>query len=233
MDGPLPVGLVDEIRRLIREDHAPSGLDLYPAVFDSPLLFPLQRQAETAAMIALARTISPRVVMEIGADKAGGVLHWLRAFPLERFVGIEIRGTPYGDVLDAAFPRTECLWIAESSYKPSVVRRVREWLDGDRIDVLFLDGDKARFYDDFEAYLPMVRAGGLVLTHDVRDAAPGEAYRRARKHPRVREATTIEDTSEVPAALERAAAGIAPATPHEGWLRHWQGASCGVGVLWV
>lgn len=233
MDGPLPAGLVAELERVFREDTDPPGRDLYPAVFDSALLFPLQRRAETAAMIALARTISPRIVMEVGADKAGGVLHWLRAFPLERFVGIEIRGTPYGAVLDAAFPLTECLWIAESSYEPRVVRRVEEWLRGARIDVLFLDGDKARFYDDFEAYLPMVRRRGLVLMHDVRDPAPGEAYQRARKHPRVRETTTIEDISEVAPALEREAAGIAPATPHEGWLRQWRGASCGVGVLWV
>lgn len=176
----------------------------------------------------------PRVVGIIGGDKGGDLYHFLKCLPtVRRAFTIEIRGTPYIDLFRGAFPGVDMLGIPASSYAPETVDQVRVWLADEPIDVLFIDGDKSRFHDDFLAYLPMVRAGGLVLMHDVRDAAPGAAFERARLHVRVRESATIEDVSEVAPALERERAGIPPANAHEGWLRAWRGESCGVGVLWV
>lgn len=232
MDAPFPAGLMDDIERVLREDDSPPALDLYPAVFES-LMFPLQRQDELAAMIRLARMITPRVVMEIGADKGGGCYHFLKGLRPDRFIGVEIRGTPYGEALSRAFEPTRCLWLEASSYDPKTVEIARGWLAGQPIDVLFIDGDKARFLDDFEAYLPHVRQGGLVFMHDVRDPTPGRAFILAATHPRVRAAHALESTIETAFAIAREVEGHPPASSHEGWLRHWRGASCGLGVLWV
>jgi hypothetical protein len=232
-DDPLPYGLVEEIERVLREDTSNVGLNIYHAVFDSGLMFPLQRRHELEAMMATARSVNPRTVMEIGADKGGGVYHWIKGLLPARFIGIEIRGTPYGSLFDKAFPETKSLWISGSSYDERVVAKVGEWLGNDPIDVIFIDGDKAMFHADFLAYLPRVRHGGVIFMHDVRDDAPGSAFRQAACHERVRASLTFESTIEVLVAVAHEMAGDPPSGAHEGWLRHWRGRSCGVGVLWV
>jgi hypothetical protein len=232
-DEPLPYGLVEEIARVLREDLTPTGLNLYDAVFESGLIFPLQRRGELAAMMATARRITPRTIMEIGADKGGGVYHWIKGHLPSRFIGIEIRGTPYGDLFEAAFSPMRCKWISGSSYDERVVADVAAWLQGDLIDVLFIDGDKAMFHADFLAYLPLVRPGGIIFMHDVRDDAPGAAFRLAACHPRVRDHLGTESTLEVLESVARNVDGIPAQNEHENWLRHWRGRSCGFGVLWV
>lgn len=57
MDDKFPDGMLESIANVIATDHSPTGLDLYDAVFDSPLMFPLQRRAEMAAMMRLARSV--------------------------------------------------------------------------------------------------------------------------------------------------------------------------------
>ena len=61
MDAPLPAGLVPAWEQFFQEPHEP-GADLYDEIFDSPILFPLQRKREMAAMMRAAG--SPQVVMQ-------------------------------------------------------------------------------------------------------------------------------------------------------------------------
>ena len=233
-DAPFPEGMIEEIARVLKcHDALPAGLDSYEDVFRSPLMFPLQRRREMEGMMRLARSVDPKTAVAIGVDKAGDPYHWLKCLKLERFVGIEIRGTPYGEMLSAAFPETKCLWLGRSSYDDDTLALVRVFLGGNLIDALFIDGDKAQFSRDFESYLPLVRRGGIVFMHDVSDASPGAAFLRAQQHERVRSSFAFTSTVEVAESLAREAQGIPAATAHEGWLRQWRGRSCGVGVLWV
>jgi predicted O-methyltransferase YrrM len=236
MDEPFPLGMVEAITEILRTDYAtPTGADVYPHVFESPMFFPLQRQRETAQMIALARSIDPAVIMEIGTDKGGGLYHWCKGLTPRRVVAAEIRGTPYSDVFEQAFPTIDFLWLPISSYEPPAPVEVELWLDrqdgADRIDVLFIDGAKAYFYQDFMTYMPMMRRGGIVFMHDVTDPAPSEAFSVASRDPRIAEAWVIHDITESHEAMEREARGLLVDTMYEGWLRYWKGASCGVGVL--
>lgn len=237
MDAPFPAGMIEDIKRVVKEDTTASGLNLYPCVFSAPLMFPLQRKEELKTMLQLARTVKPQVIMEIGADKGGGCYHWLKGIQPARFCGIEIRGVPYAPIFSQAFQQIDCFWLGASSYAPETVRDVKRWLDGatqaDKIDVLFIDGDKSAFLQDFECYLPMMREGGIVFMHDVRDPDPGRAFRVAAQNPRVRSAVQFENTIEVLDSVEREMHSIASESAHENWLRHWRGRSCGVGVLWV
>jgi hypothetical protein len=75
-----PVGMCEEIERVLDQcKQLPDGLSVYRPVIDSPLMFPLQRPAEMELMFSAARTVNPKVVMEIGADKSGGLYHWCRS----------------------------------------------------------------------------------------------------------------------------------------------------------
>ena len=236
MDAPLPDGLTERWETFLSTAESTargSESGVCDAVFEDGMLFPLQRRDEMAAMLRLAVLLNPEAVCEIGVDKGASALHWLLLRTVRRFVGIEIRGVPYGDAFKRAFPETHQLWLAASSYAPETVRVVGDWLGDEMFDVLFIDGDKSAFIRDFDAYLRYVRSGGIVFMHDVRDAAPRIDFERARLHPRVRDSLVLESTIESLYAIYRARQGVAPANAYEGWLRHWRGASCGVGILWV
>ena len=89
MDGPLPTNLAECWRGLLYDRNIQTG-----DVYAHPVLFPLQRQAEAAEMVKVARGVSPTVVMEIGADKGGGILAWCMLPTVRRVIACEIRGTP-------------------------------------------------------------------------------------------------------------------------------------------
>ena len=228
---PIPAEVVPEWQKIFAAPR-PGGCSVYPEIFENGWLFPLQRMRETEKMIDLARMITPRVILEIGSDKGGSFYHWIEGIPsVLKAIAIEIRGTPFADVFAAAFPDRRLLCIEESSYDPATVARVAAFLEGDAIDCLFIDGDKCAFDRDFDAYLPMMRAGGIVFFHDIQDADNStetfERLSRTYKHE------SIIDTSEYDAIAAREAAGIAPASSYEQWFRIWKRRSCGVGVIYV
>lgn len=224
----------DNFLGLLREFFAteasrPPGLDIYEDCFQSPLFFPLQRKRELEKMIQLVRRVvgEPRVVMEIGADKGAGFYHWVKCFPsVEKAIAVEIRGTPYASLFEEHFPEVQFLWVEDSSYKMQTVHQV--WGFADRLDVLFVDGDKLATRRDCEWYLPIVSNQGLVFIHDVLDE-PRDAFRiLAQTHRTDR----IVDVTESHEAMEREAAGVPIDSAYEQWLRHWQGRSATVGVVY-
>lgn len=180
MDAPLPEGLTKAWEEfLASESSRTPGMDLYPEVFEHPLLFPLQRMGEAAAMIQIAREYSPKVVMDVGSDKGGGLYHWIKCLPsVQRVIACEVRGTPYNVALQRAFPSIDFLWLPFSSYKASTVDEVKWFLDDPpaTIDVLFLDGDKARFDQDFWLYARFMTPRSVVFFHDVADPSPRQAF---------------------------------------------------------
>lgn len=234
MDDPYPEGMVDEIKRFLADDHKRRrGEDWYLDVFETQTFFPLQRRHELAEMMRRARQIRPRVVMEIGADKGGGLYHWAKCLPtVDRIIACEIRGCPYKTMFDRAFPHIDFLWLEDTSQDDNDAF-VQGWLQTiggiSRIDILFIDGDKTKFLEDFDAYLPLMSQDGLVFMHDVQDRLPKEAYETVLA--RGYRGETIIDTSE---SLEQEVLdmqGVPPRNPYEAWLRHWKGSSCGVGVI--
>jgi predicted O-methyltransferase YrrM len=232
MDAPFPEGMLEDIQRFfVTEATRAPGLDLYLDVFKTDLFFPLQRQAELAEMMRTARLIEPRVVYEIGCDKGSGLYHWCKCLPtVRRVVACEIRGTPYCHEFEKAFPNIDFLWLEESSFGGSAMRKVSRWLAGDKIDCLFIDGHKRHFETDFNCYRRMMNPAGVVFMHDITDEMPGAAYQNVIRRGEFRTKEII-DRSDTFQAIEREGQGIPIANVHERWLRTWRGRSCGVGVI--
>lgn len=233
MDADFPVELKDDVRKFFQHDVArPAGLSVYDDVYDNAgCMFPLQRKRETAYMMQTARRITPQVVMEIGADKGGGFYHWCKSLlSVRRAIACEVRGTPYAEEFKHNFPNIDFLFLPKSSYAMSTVAEVAEWLGGDKIDCLFIDGDKSQFYLDYTLYSPFIRKGGLLFVHDIRDPGPREAWIKMKGQHVHRE---FIDESEAHEACEREKQGVASISQHENWLRHWRGQSAGVGVLFL
>lgn len=235
-DAPFPEGMVAEIEKFLAGDvNRPNGFSVYQDVFKTNLMFPLQRPAELAKMMSMAARMGPKVVMEIGADKGGGLYHWCKLPSVQTVIACEVRGLPYAHAFEEAFPRIRFLWLHGSSYDPDTARRVAEFMRdrGTTIDVLFIDGDKSAMRVDFDIYKQLMTRPGLAFVHDVQDPAPSEAFHGIMSDAdKLREACeTIIDTSDSQWAMQRKADKVESSCPHEDWLRHWAGRSCGVGVV--
>lgn len=207
------------------------GRLVYEEVFESAL-FPLQRKEEMREMFRVANTISPRVVYEIGSDKGGSLYHWCRQPSVKRVIAAEIAGIPYHEHFKKAFPAIDFLWLPQSSYAKDSVSRVKDWLAGDRLDVVFIDGDKLQFKRDFEIVKPLLSDQAICLLHDIQDqfvGGPRFAFEDlAKSYPHVRLVNTTASLE----AFEREQRGE-PSNQYESWLRHWRGQSAGVGILYA
>jgi len=214
------------------ESERPAGLDSYDDIFRSPCAFPLQRRRELERMIRIARKVEPRVVVDIGTDKCGGLYHWCKCFStVERVVSIELRGCPCSALFEQHFPTVDFLWIADSSYSDQTVRRVVQFLADQAVDVLFIDGDKGATMHDFATYSPIVRKGGVVFIHDINE--PGHPRETFDELAKTYSTERIVDTTESEEAMERQERYVPIDTAYETWLRYWCGRSAGVGVLYM
>lgn len=230
---PLPNGLAEQWAQFFSTDTEPRGRNVYEPIFSHPLLFPLQRRKELTFMMSTANVLNPRVVFEIGTAKGGGFYHWCKSLPtVKRAAACNINGTPYSQAFSAYFNAIEFLWLPQSSHDPKSLDAVTEWLDKDTIDCLFIDGDKFNSYKDFTTYQPLMSPDGIIFVHDVQDSIrPKAGYKRMLAHGhRHMEYVNTEESS---TAMARERQGIRAANPHEQWLRHWRGHSCGVGVIWM
>jgi len=231
--------MVPEIERWLRSSYnAPEWDEDHPCVdwvFETERMFPLQRKAELAAMLRKAHEYRPRCVMEIGADKAGGLYHWCKRMPeLHYCVACEIRGTPYRRSFEAAFPHVDFLWVEASSYASTTVEAVRGWLAarGIKINVLFCDGDKCHAHHDIRLYEPMMSRPGVIFVHDILDEAPGRDWGPiTERQYRARKGAIVYADEWRQLFDEGAAPMRQPRNAWEQWLLHWKGQSCGVGFL--
>ena len=233
MDAPFPTAMMPDIQRFFADVHPrlrPARV-VYAEVFATELFFPLQRKRELARMLDVAG--QPVTVMEIGADKGGGLYHWCMLPSVRNVIACEIRGTPYMHEFERAFPDIDFYWVQTSSYAVQNVERVAAWLKARQLllDVLFIDGDKTGMLKDFTAYKPLMQPRGVMFLHDVRDSGgPREAWAALSQSYRTEHIVDESEYVELRAHTDACADGR-PLTPWEQWLLHWKGKSCTVGVV--
>lgn len=234
-DAPFPEAMLPNIEEFFQSEHTrEEGLNLYEDVFDTNLFFPLQRKRELVKMVEEARQVRPYTIMEIGTDKGGGFYHWCKCFPEAiNLIACEYRGLPYAEEFEAAFPGKDFFWMEGSSRDKNNLTDLEDWLRGEKIDVLFIDGEKTCFKQDFLTYLPLMNPEGIVFMHDVHeDSSPmREAFEYVCKRYNYRN-KIILDNSEVREAAKKDPE-TERVTPYEHWLRYWMGRSCGVGVIYL
>ena len=118
--------------------------------------------------------LRPRRVCEIGTA-AGGTLYLLTrvSAPDALVVSIDLVIAPHTRALRErlARPGQRVVSLSGDSHSEEMALRLERLLDGQPLDVLFIDGDHS--YDgvraDFERYSPLVRSGGIVALHDVNE----------------------------------------------------------------
>lgn len=127
-----------------------------------------QRVDELASAVAIAASVTPKIIVEIGCD-AGGTLYAWRQL-CDSVYGITLPdNSPSTGGQSYALVDHGAEVLLEDSHSPLALAWLETKLAGRPIDVLHIDGDHS--YEgvdsDYRMYSPLVRSGGLVLVHDV------------------------------------------------------------------
>ena len=234
MNGPWPAGMMEEIESILSRHHEwPDGLDSYDALFESGTFFPLQRRRELEAMMRRCRSINPKTVMVIGADKGADVFHFVKCLPsVQKVIACEIRGTPYAELFSRYFPKVDFLFMPVGSRDGIALHEVAKI---GNIDALFIDGDKNAFKEDFETYRRFMLPGGVVLMHDIcLSSTNGFCSKTFDQIARRYRTEKIIDMSEHDEDRERQARGEPVKNSYGEWIRRWNNENtAGVGVLYL
>lgn len=131
---------------------------------------PHQISSEIEAFLQLASTRPHRVVGEIGLGEGGTHVLLGRALPsLKKLVGLDLFVRNRKRLRRLIRPGIQHQLLHGNSTDEQTIRRVRKFLNPDQFDILFIDGDHSRLgvQRDYELYSPMVKAGGLIVFHDI------------------------------------------------------------------
>ena len=143
----------------------------------------IQEPTELASLIELLQERKPHHILEIGSEAGGTFWAWCQIA-----TGLKISiDKPDGNSGSGRFVDPDALAlrtagfqsyakdvrvITGDSHSPLIVGRVRSILRGELLDFMFIDGDHA--YEgvkkDFDAYREMVKRGGLIAFHDIKDS---------------------------------------------------------------
>ena len=130
----------------------------------------VQIPGEIKGAIDYMNSEAPLRVCEIGTEHGGTNLLLSQALPsVQMMVGIDlyIKHKPQLRLLHR--PSQQIVLIDASSYTPRTVKHVERILDGQKLDVLFIDGDHRYegVKQDFLMYRHLVREEGFILFHDI------------------------------------------------------------------
>lgn len=133
------------------------------AIINGAIQKPEELRSFLEAFIAMPpRHEEPKVIVEIGCD-AGGML-WLWRKLGYKVLGVTLVNGPYSS--PEPFESHGADTIIGDSHNPAVYTKVKQWLDGRKADLIFIDGDHT--YQgvalDFDMYSPWAQA---VAFHDI------------------------------------------------------------------
>lgn len=187
---------------------------------------PLQRKAELKAMMAIATPYLSQngTVVEIGNSAGGGLIFW-PAYGAKRVGGYDPQGHDYLPHFQKIYPKVDWHLIHGSSLDTANVQKTKHWLNGKTIDVLFVDGDKNHFYDDFTNHIHLMSPNSVVFMHDITSTARNHWDRIEREDFNTcRLINTFESIHSMKHDHENY---------YEGWLKRWNGRGCGVGCVFM
>ena len=145
---------------------------------------PSQNRSELVKFLALVAERKPRNVIEIGSASGGNLFLLTRiASPNSVIVSIDLPGGEFGGgyrrwriplYLWFARPGQRIHLIRGDSHAPETLSKVMRLFKDRRVDLLFIDGDHSYsgVKQDFEMYSKLVRYGGIIALHDIKEHPP-------------------------------------------------------------
>lgn len=129
-----------------------------------------QIEVEITGLLEFVSARAPRLVCEIGTAMGGTTYLLGQSLPsVERLIGVDIFVRRRRRLEFFSRPG-QCLTFLEgSSYAPETVASLSNHLSGEKLDLLFIDGDHnyRGVANDFALYRHFVKDGGIVVFHDI------------------------------------------------------------------
>lgn len=139
----------------------------------------LQKPEELQRLVELLGDRKPMNVLEIGTCHGGTLWLWCQlAHPHAQIVSVDLPDGPYGGGYPtSAVPKllsygNDHQWIQlfqGDSHDEKMLKSVKGFLAGRKIDLLFIDGDHTfeGVKRDWVMYSPLVSEEGLIIFHDI------------------------------------------------------------------
>jgi predicted O-methyltransferase YrrM len=138
-----------------------------------------QIKSEFIDMLMWAKDLKPANILEIGTAKGATLLAWCR-FASNKVVSVDlpggIHGGGYPEIKQGLYQhfvsdrdKVKLFCIQDDSHAATTRQKAESFLAGDKLDILFIDGDHtySGVKRDFELWSPLVRPGGFVVFHDI------------------------------------------------------------------
>lgn len=134
---------------------------------------PQQRREEFIGLLRVFRENNPGCVMEIGTAEGGSLFCFCKLAPDNaKIISVDLPPLAYELFYRKYFKyftKRKLHLLKGDSHKNETLKKVKEVLNNDKIDFLFIDADHS--YEgvkkDFEMYSPLVRPGGIIAFHDI------------------------------------------------------------------
>jgi len=144
------------------------------------LFAPRQVKEEVVELAGVLRPLKPKVIVEIGTGRSGGMLFvYSRVASADALIiSIDLPGGEFGDSYPAhkvpifkrmGFPGQKIYPIRASSHDPATLAQVKKILGGRPVDFLFIDGDHTYegVKQDLLMYSALVAPEGLIALQDI------------------------------------------------------------------
>ena len=143
------------------------------------LIRPMQIKEEFIELLKIFQTLNPKYILEIGTANGGSLFCFCKlARGDAKIISIDLPEGPFGGgypewkipIYQAFKKKNQKLYLLRmDSHKKETLEKVKEILNGEELDFLFIDGDHS--YEgvkkDFEMYSPLVKKGGIIAFHDI------------------------------------------------------------------
>ncbi len=154
-----------EIDETVIEAYAFNGYGQYQSIR------PFQYPSEIIEFAEYVKEEDPKNVVEIGTAKGGTLYVWTQVLDAKQYISINLpEGYSKGrSQFYQNFSSKEINCIRKNSHKEETKEKLREKLDGEEIDFLFIDGDHSYegVKEDFEMYKDLVSEDGIIAFHDI------------------------------------------------------------------
>lgn len=129
-----------------------------------------QLEDEILPFLDFAKKRHPKVVCEIGTAEGGTNFLLSNAIKsVQHIIGLDLCVQNKTKLKYFSSPKLRQSYFDGNSHSRDISEKVEQVLNGEFIDLLFIDGDHT--YDgvsrDFECYRPYISHGGLVVFHDI------------------------------------------------------------------
>lgn len=137
----------------------------------------LQIRSEITALAKAVEEIKPKIILEIGTARGGTLLIW-SSIASQKVISCDMQDMSIqGELLYELPPKDsncEVTLLSGNSHDAGFHERVLQELGGEKVDMLFIDGDHTEkgVEADYRDYHDLVRPGGIIAFHDIVEKQP-------------------------------------------------------------